>query len=96
HKLRWCDVVLAMESRSNYGCAFFEETVVLGVVIVTMSPGYVFLIYKLSTVDDAFKLRREFAGTFIGFFVAIPAYMSVQVLYKTGTLAESRTLHLIM
>lgn len=49
-----------MEIRNDYGCAFFDETVVLGVSLSIAAPGFGFLVYKLLQVNDAFKLRREF------------------------------------
>lgn len=54
-----------MESRNDYGCAFFGETVIVGVALSTSAPGVGFLIYKLSQVNDAFKLRREFIWVFM-------------------------------
>ena len=55
-----------MRSSNEYGCSFFEEVVVGGVAASALAPGSAFLLYKLSQVDDAFKLRRELAWTFGG------------------------------
>lgn len=53
-----------MESSNDYGCALFDETVMLGVIMLTAAPGFGFLLYKLSQVNDTFKLRREFTWVF--------------------------------
>lgn len=54
-----------MGSRNDYGCLIFDEAVVLRVAIVTAGPGFTFLLYKFSQVNDAFRLRREFTWVFI-------------------------------
>lgn len=53
-----------MGSRNDYGCAFFEETIALGMMTLLNAPGFMFLLYKLSQVQDVFKLRREFTWVF--------------------------------
>lgn len=55
-----CGCAIWVEGRNDHGCAFFEETTVLGVALSISAPGFGFLVYKLSQVNDAFKLRREF------------------------------------
>ena len=60
HNVRFCGDTMEMGSSDNYGCAFFDETLMLGVVMFTAGPGNMFLIYLFSQVNDAFKLRVEF------------------------------------
>lgn len=60
HNVRhFCGDVVGTASRNDYGCAFFGETLMLGVATLIACPGCMFLVYKLSQVDDAFKLRLE-------------------------------------
>lgn len=64
HNMRFCGGVIRMGSRNNYGCAFFDETVLLGVVLLIAGPGFLFLLYRFSQVNDAFRLRPEFIWVF--------------------------------
>lgn len=61
---------LVMWGSNEYGCAFFEEVVVNGIVTLVSAPSFTFLLYKLSQVNDAFKLRREITWVFnVTFFL---------------------------
>jgi len=63
----WC---VGTCGSNDYGCAFFEEVVVNGVVTLLSAPSFSFLLYKLSQVNDAFKLRREITWVFnVTFFL---------------------------
>lgn len=62
---------LAMENSNDYGCVFFDETVIVGVIMSTAAPVFSFLLYKLLRVKDAFKLQREFIWVFIGTWTLI-------------------------
>jgi len=44
---------------------------VSGAMTLLVGPGFVFLLFKLSQVDDAFKVRRENIWMFCGTFVFI-------------------------
>ncbi|CAM9979077.1 unnamed protein product, partial [Ectocarpus sp. 4 AP-2014] len=88
--------ISARHYRDDYGCAFFEETTALGTMTLLNAPGFMFLIYKLSQVQDVFKLRREFTWVFNVTSSLTYVYMLIQVLYKTGAVTETRTLHLIL
>ncbi|CAB1110920.1 unnamed protein product [Ectocarpus sp. CCAP 1310/34] len=88
--------ISARHYRHDYGCAFFEETIVLGTMMLLNAPGFVFLLYKLSQVQDVFKLRREFTWVFNVVSSVTSVYMLIQVLYKTGAVTETRTLHLVL
>ena len=64
--LRFCGDFLVVRSSNEYGCSFFEEVVVNGITTSAGFPGFIFLLYKLSQVDDAFKIRRELTCTSAG------------------------------
>lgn len=60
-----------MESSNDFGCVFFDETVLLGGIMLTAAPAFSFLLYKFLQVKDAFKLQREFIWLFIGTWTLI-------------------------
>lgn len=68
HIVPLCGCAIWVECRNDHGCAFFEETTVLGVALSISAPGFGFLVYKISQVNDAFKLRREFTRIFLVVF----------------------------
>lgn len=57
-------VVLATRSSNEYGCTFFQEAEVNGIVSICTTPILVFLLCKLRRMNDAFKLRREMCWTY--------------------------------
>ncbi|CAB1100119.1 unnamed protein product [Ectocarpus sp. CCAP 1310/34] len=88
--------ISARHYRHDYGCAFFEETIVIGTMALLNAPGFTFLLFKLSQVQDVYKLRREFTWVFNAVSSSTYVYILIQVLYKTGAVTETRTLHLVL
>ena len=58
--------VFAMGSSNVFGCEFLENTTCLLGMLLVLGPGFAFLVFKLTQVDDAFKLQREFMWMLLG------------------------------
>lgn len=50
--------------RHNYGCFFFDEDELLGLIVLALATGFIVFVAWLRGVHDAYSVRQEIIGSF--------------------------------